>query len=250
MYNDIAHIVGRAANPANPIECLWPATALKYIPPTTPVFVVQEFPSVWDTQCQFDGSPYSGILQVSCSDHSQPLYDCAQYSDLCQKTIIENFFLPVQKAYVAETTASGLPTRPGSGGFFHGCYLGAYFWGNHAKNYTECYPPPCNGTRVVTPLDGIWNVLEVGGVSMQAAISKWWNVGDVDKDEEGGGDSLWHVDSYWDPNGLPPTRADGGAAAPWSSSMARSKVTRRRGPPPVPWWVSRYMTNPSCRGYP
>ena len=223
---------------------------LKFV--KTPVFLVQEFPSVWDTQCLFDGGVTPGsILQVSCSSRDA-MYDCAQYSDLCPKTLVQDFFVPVQKQYVSQTVSSGLSTRAGSGGFFHGCYVGAYFFGAYAKNYTECYPPPCNGTRVTTPMKGIWEEIAVGGVTMRAAITSWW---------QGAATAapVWHVDSFWDPDGLPP---NGSAFATevtepvearrrlLDDGFGRQRRNARRGPPPVPWYVSRYMTNPSCRGFP
>ena len=251
------------SNIADTSVCLEPTVALSYV--KTPLFAVQEFPSVWDAQCLFDGVPNAGILQVGCSDHNA-MYDCAQYSDLCPKDLIQNFFVPVQKQYVAQTTAAGLATRAGSGGFLHGCYIGAYFYGVTAKNYTECYPPPCNGTRVVKPPTGIWQQIEVGGVSMLAAISKWWSGSATDP-------AVWHVDTYWDPNGVPPNSTHAASFAAesvesrrrlsseekmylypqrWEVWMRpkRRVVGRRRGPPPVPWYVSRYMTNPTCRGFP
>ena len=239
------------AHASDPSSCLWPATALAHI--AAPVFVVQEFPAVWDTQCEFDGGESSGILQVQCSSRDA-LYDCAQYSDLCPKQIVQDFFLPVQKAYVNETTASGLPTRAGSGGFYHGCFLGAYFFGSHQTNYSQCYPPPCNGTRVVGKLTGIWNQISVAGVTMQAAISRWWR-GAVSAAP------VWYLDSYWNPSGTPPPNVpppspttmeeqedDASPAARKRTNTRR--VGRRRAPPAVPWYVSRYFTNPSCRGFP
>jgi hypothetical protein len=64
-----------ANNSADPSVCLYPAVALTYV--TTPIFLVQEFPSVWDTQCLFDGAPTSSILQLECSSRSS-MYNCAQ----------------------------------------------------------------------------------------------------------------------------------------------------------------------------
>lgn len=178
---------------------------------------------------------------------------------------MQNFFLPVQREYVTQTNASGLPTRPGSGGFFHTCYLGAYFFGSLAKNYTECYPPPCTGKRVTTPEMAIWSLISVGGKTMQAAISEWWKGAD-------NAAPVFVLDEYWNPNGTPPPNQNASSfsaavSAPvenrrrMSAQVAdatqhhytyRSRVgaKRRRGPPPVPWYVSRYMQNPTCRGFP
>ena len=255
-----------ANNSADPSVCLYPAVALSYV--KTPIFVVQEFPSVWDTQCLFDGSPTTSILQLECSSRNA-MYNCAQYSDLCPKDLIQNFFLPVQKDYVEQTNASGLPTRPGSGGFFHTCYLGAYFFGSMAKNYTECYPPPCSGKRVTTPEMGIWSLISVGGKTMQAAISEWW------KGAENAA-PVFVLDELWDPDGTPPPNQNASSStfaaavsapvenrrrmladadadyadADYADHRSRVGAKRRRGPPPVPWYVSRYMQNPSCRGFP
>merc|ERR1712061_884725 len=52
-------------NPGNEHLCLYVNNTLPFI--TTPLFPVQQLNSVWDTQCAWDGEPWGGILQVTCS---------------------------------------------------------------------------------------------------------------------------------------------------------------------------------------
>ena len=71
----------------------------------------------------------------------------------------------------------------------------AFWLGNRAMNYTECYPPPCVGKRVVAPERGIWQIITVKNVTMQGAISSWWHGSDT-------APTAWHVDSYWYESGI------------------------------------------------
>ena len=188
-------------------------------------------PAVWDTQCMFDGTLLPGsILQIACSNHHIDMYDCAQYSDLCKPELVRDYLLPAQKIYVGD--AAPLGAKKGSGGFMHTCFLGAYFFNNYKKNFTDN-----KGQHHVTPPDklGIWQQIEVGGISMRDAISRWWHAAD-------GAPPQLHVDALWDPSGTPPhdVTVDGIA----------SSLERTAKAPPVPWYTSRYMQNPTCRGFP
>lgn len=61
-----------------------------------------------------------------------------------------------QQQYIDDYERSGAQSKAGNGGFFHSCYLGSFFhsgWGGTA----------------------IWNIIEIGGVTMQKAISNWWH---------------------------------------------------------------------------
>ena len=97
---------------------------------------------------------------------------------------------------------------------------------------------------------------------MQAAISEWW------KGAENAA-PVFVLDEYWNPDGTPPPNQNvstfaAAVSAPvenrrrmladadtdYADHRSRVGAKRRRGPPPVPWYVSRYMQNPSCRGFP
>lgn len=98
-------------------------------------------------------------------------------------------------------------------GFVHSCYLGSYF--NSA---------PYN--NAVLKLDtSWWNQIQVGGKTMRQAFVSWWT----------SGDSTQYKDLPWNPNATIPTPPGVGANA---------------GTPVVPWYVNRFMQNPTCRGNP
>ena len=74
-----------------------------------------------DYQCNFDGRlrPY---LECSChSTYDEPQYVCVQYPDLCNPSIVRNYTVPLQRAYLQEYTAGGAHQRKGNGGFFFSC---------------------------------------------------------------------------------------------------------------------------------
>ena len=104
---------------------------------------------------------------------------------------------------------------------------------------------------------------------MQAAISEWW------KGAENAA-PVFVLDEMWNPDGMPPPNQNASSStfaaavsapvenrrrmladadadyadADYADHRSRVGAKRRRGPPPVPWYVSRYMQNPSCRGFP
>ena len=84
-------------------------------------------------------------------------------TDECDGGTIASFTVPLQKAYLANAVAL---TKPPHGGFFHSCYLGAYFNSNFGST----------SSVVPRPTSGIWNqiALKVGGPTMQKAIQQWW----------------------------------------------------------------------------
>ena len=65
---------------------------------------------------------------------------------------------------------------------------------------------------------------------MQQAISEWWTlpIGTAGK---------FYGDVAWNAAGTPPGRGE---------SSERSDGST----PVVPWYTSKWMSNPSCRGYP
>ena len=83
-----------------------------------------------------------------------------QYSARCTGAQVSDVIVPFQQQYIDEI-GSGLMSRPGNGGFLHSCLLGAY-WNTQ---YKKADMPAAKA---------IWQILEIGGVSMQQAISGWW----------------------------------------------------------------------------
>ena len=75
-------------------------------------------------------------------------------------------------------------------------------------------------------VDGVWNEIAIDGTTMQEAIASWW---------EGEVPPTFLADPPWDAGGKPPE-----LRPPWTG----------KGDPPVPWWTSRFMTNPTCKGFP
>ena len=142
-----------------------------------------------------------------------------QYPDLCDAAIIGAWWAPAQKQYLSDYNAK----RGSNGGFFHQCFLGSYFEESFGTT-------PQAAGHVNRPVSGVWNQITVGGKTMQQAISEFWNT-PMDSQAPG----KFYQDDVWDPAGKPPSglesRAEGGA-------------------PVVPWWSARWMTNPTCRGYP
>eukprot|EP01051_Picozoa_sp_SAG22_P008057 SAG22_NODE_594_length_8738_cov_20.249219_5_plen_111_part_00 len=107
----------------------------------------------------------------------------------------------------------------------HSCYLGSYF----NENFGTTSP-----TELPRAEGGVWNQIEIGGVTMQQAIAKWWALGD------GASETVWSHDGGWNAtNTVPPTPPPAVAA-----------VMSAAPTPVVPWYSNHYMTNPSCRGYP
>lgn len=84
-----------------------------------------DFNTLWDRcQCLLDGW---GVVNggVQCSPHKsafQAQYTCTQYPDLCSPTVVQEYLVPLQKAYKEQNT---MKTSPGNGAFFHSCYLGS-----------------------------------------------------------------------------------------------------------------------------
>ena len=201
--------------------CLYANETLPYI--QTPIFAVQQLVSVWDAQCMYEGQAYGGILQVACSqrgNYFRDQYTCVQYPDLCNAQIVSDWWAPAQQQYLDDYTHSGAHARPGNGGFFHQCYLGSYFQQSFGST---------DQSKVPRATTGVWNEIAVDGLTMQQAISKWWNGAATEP-----GPFLHDVP--WNPSGTPPT------------GVGQSGT--RDGAPVVPWYTARWMSNPTCRGYP
>jgi hypothetical protein len=78
---------------------------------------------------------------------------------------------PLQEQYVNETVATGLLERPGNGAFFHSCHSGGYW-------------VSADGPK------GEWNMISVDNVTMQQAVSTWWEASRTAK-------SVMIADCYW-----------------------------------------------------
>eukprot|EP01051_Picozoa_sp_SAG22_P006303 SAG22_NODE_406_length_10984_cov_28.344970_15_plen_281_part_00 len=144
-----------SAHAADVGQCLYANETLPFV--ETPVFAVQQMPGVWDYQCMYEGIPNGNILQIGCSCRTRSCgglskYHCVQYPDLCDGGTVESFTIPLQQAYLQNFATVGV--KPGNGGFFFSCYLGAYFNSNFASTAPA---------QVPRPMDGIWNQIEVGG---------------------------------------------------------------------------------------
>ena len=68
---------------------------------------------------------------------------------------------------------------------------------------------------------------------MQQAISEWWAL-------PMGTPGKFYGDEAWNPAGTPPSQAQVSQRSERSNASA----------PVVPWYTARWMSNPSCRGYP
>ena len=216
--------------------CLRADESLKYV--KTPMFLVQQMPGVFDYQCLYDGAAVGCpgpecILQTSCSMHGgrrfMGTYDCVQYIDVCSPDIVRNFSVPLQQKYLDVYKAAGGHTRAGGGGFMHGCYLGSYFFETYGKS----------SSQINISFSGVWNQIAVGGKTMQLAISQWW-----DAEASAPGSDHFYADTPWNASGSPPT-------APSSPSRRGTSTSHDIvDHPGVPWYTSRFFTNPTCRGYP
>ena len=121
------------------------------------------------------------------------MYMCVQYPDLCNPQIVKDWWVPAQQQYLTDFTRSGTHAKPGNGGFFHQCYLGSYFQESFGST---------DQSKVPRAFTGVWNEIAVGGLTMQAAISKWWS----------GDDSApapFLHDAPWNPAGIPPAPPGG-----------------------------------------
>ena len=217
-------------------RCLFANEAMAFV--QSPLFLVQQIPAVWDLQCALDGLPSGNILQVGCSTHNESmltLTKCVQYPDRCDPAVVAKFMVPLQRQQLREFAESAIATKPTTGQFFHHCYLGAYF--EEAFGTT-------NESKVPRAFDSVWNQISIDGLTMREAIDTWWlsatsTNGTRSLRISARGEkkplSLLHADTPWDP-----TRKAPEYRAPWTGKKD----------PPVPWWTSRFMSNPSCQGYP
>ena len=152
-----------AGHPAAPHLCMYTNETLPFV--KTPLFVVNQMASIWDTFCNIDGVEVQNALQIECTPHGDfqimQWHYCFQYVNggrprTCTAPQITYVINPYQEQYVAETVASGLLARPGNGAFFHSCHSGG-FW--------------VSGTPGEP---GQWQLIAVGNLTMQQAVSDWW----------------------------------------------------------------------------
>eukprot|EP01062_Namystynia_karyoxenos_P052886 TRINITY_DN42589_c0_g1_i3.p2 TRINITY_DN42589_c0_g1~~TRINITY_DN42589_c0_g1_i3.p2 ORF type:complete len:346 (+),score=84.75 TRINITY_DN42589_c0_g1_i3:424-1461(+) len=211
-----------------PWRCLWVAESLPYV--RSPLMLVQQTPAVWDYQCMLDGTPADRGL-ISCSYHGQMVrkeYVCVQYPDLCDPFIVRNYTVPLQQAYRDQILKAGA-LRAGNAIFLFGCYLGAYW-----ETYFDCSEVPGSCEHVPRPGDAVWNLVAVAGTTMRAAVGEWWRAAP-------GAPARHWADALWNASGAPPSAAALRPSVGWAVGEEA---------PPVPWYTSRFMTNPSCRGFP
>ncbi len=192
----------------------------------TPLMLVQATPGVNDLQCILDGW---GVINggVQCSPHKSAFrgqYTCTQYPDLCSPTIVQEYEVPLQKAYRQQNT---MKTSPTNGAFFHSCYLGSY-WGM-TFSCGEAGTGSC--AQVPRQKDGVWNQIGINNTTMRQAVSDWWQ-----------GRPAVYYDPPWDPQGKPPVFAADGIDDERAGDGSEA--------PKVPWYTSHFYTNPTCRGYP
>jgi hypothetical protein len=166
-------------------------------------------------------------------------YMCVQYPDLCDPGRVANYTVKLQQAYVAELTANNVHKKKGNGAFLFSCYLGSYwemlFDDGMVGDHTNPLPK--------RSLDAVWNQISIGKTTMRQAIDQWWSA-DATKDA-----GPYLQDGYWDPTGKPPTPPH---VSSLDDPVALHTISdgRDERAPPVPWYTSRFFTNPSCRGYP
>ena len=158
-------------------------------------------------------------------------YVCGQYPDLCPPATIAAWWVPAQQQYLSDYTRPGTHLKPGNGGFFHSCYLGTYMTSDFAST---------DPVHVPRKQNGIWNEISVGGKTIQEAVSLWWN-GDDSKP------AAFAVDHVWNASGVPPTTL---ASTPLLSVKGVVAQARAGKTPIVPWYTNKYISNPTCRGYP
>eukprot|EP01052_Picozoa_sp_SAG31_P011978 SAG31_NODE_690_length_12796_cov_4.634559_10_plen_1106_part_00 len=225
-----------AHKPEDDWLCAFPNYTMPFI--KTPVFTVQQMVTTWDAQCMGRGQiapPPLAFIQIQCSVkamHCEEAYTAVQYPDLMAPADVRDWWVPYQQKYLDDYTTSGAHNKPGNGGFFHHCFLGAYFYTTFSHTYswngTHC-AKGIDGKCLPRPVQGLWNELAVGGTTMRAAISTWWNADDSKP-------ALFVHDLPWDPDGKAPT-------SQWPAQPDHP-------PPIVPWYTSRYISNPTCRGMP
>ena len=152
----------KAANVGQEWLCLYVNESLPFI--KTPLYLVNQLASIWDTFCNIDGVETDDALQISCTPHGDfaimEWHYCFQYVNHgrprhCIGPQITYVIKPLQEQYVNETVASGLLARPGNGAYFHSCHSGGYW-------------VSADGPK------GEWNMISVDNVTLQQAVSTWW----------------------------------------------------------------------------
>merc|ERR1712232_1313485 len=109
------------------------------------------------------GMDANNILQIQCIPNTRTTnhwHICFQYVERCSGDQVSNSIIPFQKEYISDTLTSGIMDKPGNGGFYHSCHLGSY--------WNSAFTKP-GGKEA-----GIWQLISIGGVTMQQAITNWW----------------------------------------------------------------------------
>ena len=164
-----------ARHPGAEWRCLYVNETLGDI--TTPTFAVQQQASIFDTQCNIAAEVISvdagrdAILMVQCIAGRGQWHICFQYSERCTAAQLTGVVAPFQQQYVDDYTRGNFHAKPGNGGFFHSCHLGAYWETGWRK------PEPAGAKWT-----SMWNQIKLDGYgakgpragTMQAAISAWW----------------------------------------------------------------------------
>ena len=171
----------KARNPQAPWLCLYVNETLPFV--TTPIYLVNQMASIWDTFCNIDGVETDDALQISCTPHGDfaimEWHYCFQYVNhgrprTCTAPQIMYVVRPFQEQYINETKAAGLMNRSGNGAFMHSCHSGGYW-------------VSADGPK------GEWNMISVGNVTMQQAVSAWW-------DKPTSAPSTFIADCFWTDN--------------------------------------------------
>ena len=187
-----------AANPSTPWICLYTTNSMPFV--KTPTFVVQQMPGVWDYQCQFFGQPGGAwFMQLACTTrYDLNLVTVVQYPDCAAPHYILNFTIPLQTKQLADIAkVAALTTH--HGGFYFSCYLGSYFHENYATTYPLTVP------RLAQEA-GVWQQIEVAGVSMHDAIARWWNGTTADASTASAAPAPhWYRDTIWNATQKNPT---------------------------------------------
>ena len=145
-----------AKNKQQPWLCMYVNETLPFV--KTPLYLVNQLASIWDTFCNIDGAMVQNALQISCTPHGDfsimEWHYCFQYVSGgrvkgggqrgCTAQEIIGVVNPMQEQYINDTLKSGLMARPGNGGFYHSCHSGGYWVSAMADGSGEYSMPACH----------------------------------------------------------------------------------------------------------
>lgn len=77
---------------------------------------------------------------------------------MCKNSVcINSAIVPLQKIFVNNFKADDFNIKPGNGGFLFSCHLGAYWAVDGFPGQTY------------------WQMININGLTMQQAVTKYWN---------------------------------------------------------------------------